>query len=242
MPRNRRAERLAGAVVVVVALCLPGAAATRKQLRAGAYAIDITPPRFPVVVNGMFFERVAQQASDRIHARCLVLDDGATRIAIVVVDSCMMPRELIDQAKETASKKTGIPVNHMLVSATHTHSAPSAMGVLGTPPDEEYVRYLPGKIAEGIEVAAQHLAPARIGWASVEDYEHTHCRRWIYRPDKMLTDPFGVASVRANMHPGYQNPNAIAPAGPVDPELPVVALKSPEGRPIALLANYSLHY
>ena len=49
--------------------------------------------------------------------------------------------------------------------------------------------------------------------------EHTFCRRWIRRPDKMIDDPFGQRTVRANMHPGYQNPDAIAPAGPVDPGL-----------------------
>jgi hypothetical protein len=86
------------------------------------------------------------------------------------------------------------------------------------------------------------LAPARIGWAAVNDYEHTHCRRWIYAPDKMLTDPFGGRTVRANMHPGYQNPNAIAPSGPVDPELSVLSIQSLDGRPVALLANYSMHY
>ena len=44
------------------------------------------------------------------------------------------------------------------------------------------------------------------------------------------------------MHPGYQNPDAIAPSGPVDPELSVLSVQTPEGRPIALLANYSMHY
>jgi len=154
----------------------------------------------------------------------------------------MMPRELLDRAKEMASRKTGIPTARMLISATHTHSAPSAMGVLGSPPDDEYAALLPGRIAEGIEQAAKRLAPARIGWSAVDDYEHTYCRRWIYRPDKMLADPFGAPTVRANMHPGYQNPNAIGPSGPVDPGLTVVSIQSPEGQPMALLANYSMHY
>ena len=91
------------------------------------------------------------------------------------------------------------------------------MGVLGSGPDVNYTSLLPGRIAEGIEQAARRLAPARIGWAAVDDDEHTYCRRWIYRPDKMLEDPFGARTVRANMHPGYQNPNAIGPSGPVTP-------------------------
>src|SRR4051812_29148670 len=74
---------------------LPAAAA----LRAGAFAQDVTPTEFPVIVNGNFAEVVASKASDALHARAIVLDDGKERVAIVVVDSCMMPRELLDDAK-----------------------------------------------------------------------------------------------------------------------------------------------
>ncbi len=87
------------------------------------------------------------------------------------------------------------------------------------------------------------LEPARVGWNVIDDHEHTFCRRWVRRPDKMLEDPFGQRTVRANMHPGYQNPDAIsAPAGPVDPALTVLSVQSRNGRPIAVLANYSMHY
>ena len=105
-----------------------------------------------------------------------------------------------------------------------------------------YVATLPGRIAESIERASRNLEPARIGWSAIDDHEHTYCRRWIRRPDKMLDDPFGQRTVRANMHPGYQNPDAIAPSGPVDPRLTVLSVQSRSGRPIAVLANYSMHY
>ncbi|GEM_PF-6461340 len=49
-------------------------------------------------------------------------------------------------------------------------------------------------------------------------------------------------TVRAHMHPGYQNPDFVGPAGPVDTGLTVLAFQTPTGRPIALLANYSMHY
>ena len=116
------------------------------------------------------------------------------------------------------------------------------MGALGCPADENYVKILPGLIAESIERAVRNLEPARIGWSSIDDHVHTHCRRWIRRPDKMLDDPFGERTVRANMHPGYQNPDVIGPSGPVDPELIVLSVQSRSGRPIAVLANYSMHY
>ncbi len=235
-------------VLPILAACLAALAcptiapAQDKVFRAGAAAVDIAPEHFPVIVNGGFLAAKATKLNDPIRAKCVVLDDGSTRLAIVVVDSCMMPRELIDRAKALAMEKTRIPVDRMLISATHTHSAPSVMGALGTPPDAGYAATLPARIAAAIERAAANLEPARAGWGAVDDPEHTFCRRWIRRPDRMLDDPFGRRNVRANMHPGYQNPDAIAPSGPVDPALTVLSVQSRSGRPIAVLANYSMHY
>lgn len=212
------------------------------SFRAGASIVDITPQKFPVIVNAMFEERSADKAVDRLFARCLVLDNGAHRIAFAVVDTCMLPRELIDRAKELATAQTQIPTERMLISATHTHSAPAAMGCLGSRADPEYAAWLPGRIAEGLAQAAKQLAPARVGWAVVDDWEHTFNRRWIRRPDRLQTDPFGMRNVRANMHPGHQSADVVGPSGPVDPGLSLLAVQSPEGRPIALLANYSQHY
>ncbi|WP_337173305.1 LamG domain-containing protein [Paludisphaera sp.] len=232
-------------LLALAASILGGAVATADEaggLRAGAAVVDVSPTTFPVIVNGGFLQAVANEVRDPLLARCVVLDDGSTRLAIVVVDSCMMPRELIDDAKARASKATGIPVERMLVSATHTHTAASCMGALGTPVDPTYAAFLPGKIAEAIEEAAANLAPAEVGWGAVDDPEHTHTRRWIRRPDRMIDDPFGGKTVRANMHPGHVNADVIAPSGPSDPGLTVLAVREPGGRPIAVLANYSMHY
>ncbi len=214
----------------------------KRVFYAGTSAVDIAPEQFPVLVNGGFLQNHASQVNDPIRAKAIVLDDGGTRLVIVVVDSCMLPRELIDRAKALAREKTGIPTERMLISATHTHSAPAAMGALGCPADSSYVARLPERIAEAVGRAALKLEPARIGWNVINDPAHTFCRRWIRRPDKMIDDPFGRRTVRANMHPGYQNPDVIGPSGPVDPALTVLSIQARDGRPIAVLANYSMHY
>jgi hypothetical protein len=212
-------------------------------LRAGAAQVDINPRNLPVIINCGFLERSGAEIRGNLFARSLVLDDAQMRISITVVDSCMMPRELIDEAKRLASAKTGIPADRMLVSATHTHSAPAAMACLGSRQQQDYAAWLPGQIAESIAQAAARLEPARVGAASIDAPEHTFCRRWIYKPEKMLKDPFGEVSVRANMIPGFENPDVISPAGPVDSELSVVSIVSKTGsKPIAVLANYANHY
>jgi len=241
-----RTSSLAGAGLLALGLDAATSRASspsgKRVFRAGAHAIDVSPPKLPVIVNGYTFERVVDVVHDPLHARCLVLDDGTTRIAIAVVDICVMPRELIDRAKRLACEATGIPTDRMLISATHTHSAPSVMPALGSRADPDYAAFLPGQIAKGIERAAANLAPAQVGWTVVRDEEHTHSRRWIMRPDRVTTDPFGEPRDRAKMCPAYQDPNAVGPAGPVDADLSLLSFRSPDGRPIALVANYSMHY
>lgn len=212
------------------------------RFKAGTAVVDIAPQSFPVRVNAMFTERSATKVVDPLTARALALDDGTNRLVFCVVDTCMMPRDLINLAKREASAACGLPIDRMLVSATHTHSAPSAMGCLGSRVDPDYARFLPSRIATAITQAVTHLEPARIGWTHYADWEHTFNRRWIRRPDRLLPDPFGIPNVRANMHPGYLSPDAIGPSGPVDPWVTVLAVQTMDGRPLSVLANYSMHY
>ena len=213
-----------------------------KTFQAGVFSVDITPTEFPVIVNGYFTERTAEKAFDRLMSRALVLDDGETRIAIVVVDNLMIPRGLLDEAKQIASEATGIPVDRMLISATHTHSAPSAMACLGSRVDRKYESYLPSQIAKSIVLANKQLIPASIGWTVVDAGELGHCRRWIYRPDHIQLDPFGERTVRAHMHPGHLSEKHIGPAGPDDPDLSLIAVKSSDGRLLSVLGNFAMHF
>src|SRR6476661_4658580 len=103
----RRMFWISALLLTTVGLFLTPAGAA--ELKAGAFAQDVTPQKFPISVNGGRQDRQATAASDPLHARCLVLDDGKTKAAIVVVDSCMIPKELMDAAKALAAKKTGIP-------------------------------------------------------------------------------------------------------------------------------------
>jgi putative membrane-bound dehydrogenase-like protein len=217
-------------------------AQAQPVFRAGVSAIDITPKTFPRIIAGGFIEARGDKVTDPLHVRSFVLDDGKMKIAFAIVDTCMMEQSLIDEAKALAFKQCGIPMDRMMVSATHTHSAPAAMGCLGTRKDTEYGKFLTPKIAEAIVAADKALQPARIGWGSFDDWEHTHNRRWIRLQGKEVVDPFGEPTGRANMHPGYLSKDVVGPSGPVDPQLSVISLQTLDGKPLGVLANYSQHY
>ena len=220
-----------------------GAAKDAPVFRAGATVIDVTPRQLPVIVNGGMSERTADKVVDPLHARCLVLDDGRMQVAVAVVDNCLIPRALLDEAKAAAHDRTGIPIERMLISATHCHSAPSVFPCLGSGEEEAYGKYLATRIAEGIAEAHQGLQPARVGWAVDRDPKNVFCRRYLMKPGTARTSPFtGHTDDRCQMNPGYQNPNAVERAGPADDAVSVLSVQTRDGKPLALLGNYSTHY
>jgi hypothetical protein len=241
LPRHS-IPRFLQSVGLALAMVGLGILPARAEFQAGAVVVDVTPKKLPVLVNGGMLSRNIGKIKTRVHARALALADGKTRVVIVVVDSCMMPRPLLDEAKKLASQRTGIPVDHLLMSATHAHTAPACMGCLGTDADPAYVPFLKQKLAEAVEQALAKLQPARVGFGKADAAEFTALRRWIRRPDRIANDPFGNPTVRATMHAGRKWDDVTGESGPEDPDLSMIAIQSRDGRPIAILANFSMHY
>lgn len=237
---------------LLLALAFAGCGESGPELRAGAAAADITPQQWPVPAIGNFDYRPTTQARDPLMARALVLHDGTTELAMVVVDSCYVRRATLDDAKQRAAAKTGIPAEKILVSATHTHSAPPSSpdvvpGWWDLPDDvrantEAYSELLKDKIAEAIASAQAKLQPARLGRASASVPEELNNRRWYMKEGTIPPDPFGGTTDKVKMNPPRNSSDLIKPAGPVDPEVAMLTVESTDGKPLGLLAAYSLHY
>ena len=195
-----------------------------------------------MLVNGGMTSRSVNEVGSRITARAIVLDDGKTQLAIVVVDSCMLPRAFLDDVKVSVNKNTGIRTSKQFICATHTHSAPSCMGALGTSPDPRYPMLLKRKIIEAVATAQKNLEPAQVGAAVFDANEFTALRRWVIRPDRVRNDPFGNPTVRATMHAGGNWEDVTGESGPEDPDFSLISFQSLKGRPIAVLSNFSMHY
>jgi neutral ceramidase len=178
-----------------------------------------------------------------MHARCLAISNGSHEIIFCVVDACLCPREVTEAAKRIASDETGVPASRICISATHTHSAAAMTPAFQCDPDPAYVADLPERIARGLIKAHENLEPAEIGWASSDNPDQVFNRRWFVKEGETYENPFGITTDRVRMNPGYQSPSVTKPSGPVDPEVSVLAVRSSKDRrPLALLANYSLHY
>jgi hypothetical protein len=213
------------------------------EFRAGAATSNITPMLGSPIV-GNFIEPPALRVHDELHARCLVLDDGTTRLAIVICDNVGISREVFDDAKHRIEQATGIPPKNMLMASTHTHSATSARWPNMMRPGKElseYQQFVSRRIADGVQRAIANLEPAQIAWGSAIEPAFVFNRRYKLKPGVELLNPVGGKD-RAKMNPGYENPDITEPAGPTDPQISFISVRSTTGRPIALLANYSLHY
>jgi neutral ceramidase len=227
---------------LVLSAALPCfAAGADKTLRAGAAAVDITPQQFPLNMPGGFSENPAASAHDPLHARALVLDDGTTKLAMVVVDNLGVPPEVLDESKTIASKSTGIPTERMLISSTHTHSGPPSNTKEGPAPAVAYRKLLVSGVADSIVQAHAALRPAAVGAAAHPLADEVFNRRWFLKPGKMPLNPFGKLDI-VKMNPGTSPDVLDRPAGPTDPDLTILSVQDANRRPLALFANYSLHY
>lgn len=251
---SRRAASVAARVWLSATLLLLGVssgayaqAPAGPRLQAGAATSNITPALGGSIV-GNWAPAPATHIHDELHARCLVLESGGTRVAMVVVDSLGVPRHVLDFAKRLAHEHTGIPVEHILISATHTHSATTALGAVWSPARyevapalDEYQRFLATRIADGIRRAVNNLQPAQIGWGHASLADEVFNRRWFMKPGPHLRNPFGGMD-QVQMNPATGSPDLIEPAGPTNPEIAFLAVRTLDGRPLAVMANYSLHY
>ena len=219
-------------------------------LKAGAAAVDISPQAFPMNMPGGFSANPATSVHDPLHARALVLADGQTTLAWVVIDNLGVPKKVVAEAKELAAKATGIPVDHIMVSGTHSHSAvnpaedPPVVGAKLSTAEANAAAYrqvmLEG-VSQAIIRAHGALRPAGVGVSARPLPHEVFNRRWFLKPGKMPPNPFGEYD-QVKMNPGTSPDILDRPAGPTDPDISVLSVVDAKRKPLALFANYSLHY
>lgn len=220
-------------------------------LKAGAALSNITPNLDEPIVGG-FYEPPARHVHDQLWVRSLVLDDGRTKLAFVICDGLDIPRQVYDAARKIIFQKTAIPETNIMMAATHTHSSVNAEGTfrLTNAPDSvppagdgftDYQRFLITRIADSIRCAFNNLQPAQIGFGVAQEASQVFNRRYFMKPGSAPPNPLGSVD-KVVMNPGQGNPNILKAAGPTDPDIAFISIQSKDGRPIALLANYALHY
>ncbi len=204
-----------------------------KGLHVGTAAVDISPTVFPIQLRSGKSDYV----HDPLHVRAIAFRNGDGRAVVALIDAIGVGREMSDEAKAIVAEATGWKVEEMLVSGTHTHTAPK--GGDTSPGRIAYEKRRSEGLVEALTKAIQSLEPAKVGFASDEEPSEVYNRRWFLKPGTMDPNPLGgLDQVRTNAPRG----NLDKPAGPTDPEVCVVDVRTRKGRALGLIANYSLHY
>ena len=203
------------------------------QLRVGTSCVDVSPTVTPFQLRS----GKSSFVHDPLHVRAVAFECGEGRAVICLIDAIGIGREMSDIAKSRASEKTGWKAEDMLICATHTHTAPK--GGEGMPGREAYEKLKYEKLEEAIVQAIQSMEPARVGFSSEDEPSEVRNRRWFLQPGTMPPNPLGEQDqVKTNANRNH----LVKPAGPIDPEICVIDVRTNRHKPLALIANYALHY
>jgi hypothetical protein len=208
------------------------------ELRLGTAAVPINPPT-GIGLAGYYHERGNEGVLDDILAKAVVLDDGATRAAIVVCDLISMPKWMVIEARKQISESTGIPAANVMIAATHTHTAPVLYREWSRDETDggakaisrEYSGTLPGLIARAVATANDRRQLVRISVAKEHEAQLAHNRRYWMRDGSV------------GWNPGKLNAQIARPAGPIDPEVGVFYAETAAPKPVPVLTfvNYAMH-
>lgn len=237
--RTRCARSLVAAATLL--LSVHSAVAPAAVLRAGAAKIDITPDPGVSLDGPIAKGGPVQAVHDPLHARALVLDDGRTRIALVICDLTAVGFDVVDEAKAIVERTSGIPPRHVMIAATHTHAAPRAIHIARSERDDAYHELVSARIAEAVAAAERNLLPTAVGSASFAKPAYTRCRRFVCDPSGCRANPFGRTDDQV-WSDVRQAGSTARFAGPVDPEFCVLSIRHLDGSPLAALGNFCVHY
>jgi neutral ceramidase len=230
--------------LVLCVLTIPSARAA-DQLQAGVAFVDITPP-IPFRMSGYFYERLSTGTKDPLQARAIVFQQGKEAAALVFCDVVGVPLEITAPARKQASEATGIPVEHIAITGTHSHTGPLVFTAMhdhlhdravekhGLDPYDSapYRKELIRKIAEAVAKAKAALAPVELASGTADESRISFNRRF-YMKD---------GSVRFN--PPLKSPDILRPAGPIDPQVGIILLSKPESdikHPATAIVSFAMH-
>jgi hypothetical protein len=219
---------LSALIVASSATPLIGASDAVGNFRAAVTKVDITPSGSKWLAG--YPARKSTGIHDHIFHRVVALDDGRTQFFLISSDLCLFAPSVYDELTAELKSETGIEPVQVWWTVTHTHSAPE-FGPPGLPrvmmperynhePDQEYTARVETLLIDGIKEARAKLAPARL----------------------VVGTGFSAANInrRARDVNGHIS-LGLNPDGPADRQIGVIRLEHPDGTPIALIANYSMH-
>ena len=185
-----------------------------STLKAGSAKIEITPP-----VGYPSYRGESIGVGTPLYAKALVFKQGKNHGALLICDVLTIPRDLSRIVRRRVSSQTGIPFENISVTATHTHAGPAfreaieryadrkANGELTEEDQESYVADLIRGMTEAIVTANEQIREVELAAGIGHEPGVSFNRRRLMTNGKVAWNP------------GFQNPELVRPAGPIDPDV-----------------------
>ena len=189
---------------------------------AGA-AREITTPPVGTLLYGYRPDLASTGVNDNLSVTALAMSQNGKTALMLTAEIGDIQTELCGTLIKKIASECGIPENHILVSSTHTHSAPNLSGTVGWGDiDKDYYNNIfePAAI-KASKAAADNLAPAEIA--------------------------YGVTQSRVGINRRQQHPNGEIglgqnPHGCYDPNMTVISFRNSETKEgILNLIHYGCH-
>jgi len=189
-------------------------------------AREIITPEIGGFLFGYNDHTRSHSVNDDLTVTALVIKSENSSALLLSVTVCLIHSDLVREISEKAGAAAGIPAEHVIVSATHTHSGPhtthfSQFKSFGNF-DKEYCDniFVP-KCTAAAQAAATCIKPAKTGVGVTESYVGIN-RRQLLADDTVILG---------------QNPWDA-----YDPAMTVIAFKGTEdGKPIANIVHVGAH-
>jgi len=180
---------------------------------AGFHRIDITPAVGMPLAGFAARQGVSTGVHDPLFAHALVIESRGRTAAFVSVDVLGLAADFVQRVRRQIRGRTGLSEEAVMVSATHTHSAPVTVSTFFNPGetlDQAYMDRLGAAIEDAVARAWESRVPARVG----------------------------VGSGRVS---GIGRNRRTADHLPVDDEVGIIKVAAPDGRPRGVLINHACH-
>jgi len=197
------------------------------ELRAGAASAALSADDQMVIGGGIGPGKAKGQEGELRASAVVIQDSQQGKIALIACDVLMVERDVLDRAASRVEQATGIPFDHILINATHTHHAPTTATIHGYTREEAFTRQLEDKIVQAATLASSRLGPASFLFGLGEESS-------VGKNSRLLLADGTIYWVGTH-------DDAVRPTGPFDPELPVLAFRRPDGGSEAVLFNHSTH-
>jgi neutral ceramidase len=190
-------------------------ASAQSTLRVGAARVDITPPSDPANPPS------GKYAHEKLYVRAIVLDNGATRAALIGADQGGLSEVIWHEASKQIATELKCPIENIIMSATHTHSGWGPGGFRGLTDANAPPPPIIAQMVDAVRQAKARLQPARVGFGTGNSYLNVN---------RDAIDP--------ETHLWTQAPNLDAPS---DKTVAVVEFLASDGKPIAVYMDYAMH-